>query len=72
MPVTVEGSTGRSTNGQSKATAQISTGTSTTKGIANAQYTTDGKTHNVSVGVGIQQKAGKTTSVTIFGIKFSW
>lgn len=72
LPVTVEGSTGRSTNGQSKATAQISTGTSTTKGIANAQYTTDGKTQNVSVGVGIQQKSGKTTSVTIFGIKFSW
>ncbi|MDP4252276.1 MAG: hypothetical protein Q8918_19430, partial [Bacteroidota bacterium] len=72
VPATVGGSVSKSTSGQTTATAQGSTNSGSVQGVGQAQYSTNGKQQSASVGAGGQTTAGKTTTVTIFGIKFNW
>ena len=70
--MTVSGSVGKSTDGNSTITVQGAAGTTTTKGVVKAQYSSDGKTQSVTVGGGVQQKIGKTTTTSTFSIKIGW
>lgn len=70
--VTVEGSGGQSSDGKSKASVQASVGTNDSKVFTNGSMTTSNKGSNVSLGMGVQQKTGKTTTSQSFGIIFSW
>ena len=70
--MTVSGSTATNTDGQKTVTGQAAVGTSNVKGVANTQYSTNGNQQSASVGIGGQTTTGKTTTITIFGIKISW
>ncbi len=72
VPVTVSGSVGKGTDGKSTMTLQGAAGTTNIKGVANAQYSTDGKKQSVTVGGGVQEKLGKTTNTSTIGIKIGW
>ena len=74
MPATVGVSVSQNSNGQTTATAQGTTNIpgSVAQGATQVQYSTNGKQQSVSVGVGGQATTGKTTTTTIFGIKFNW
>jgi hypothetical protein len=72
VPVAVTGSASTNTNGQTKVGIQGAVGTGNTQGVGQVQYSTKGNQQGVSVGVGVQQKAGNTTVSTIFGINFNW
>ena len=72
VPATVGGSVSGNTNGQVILTAQGSTNSGNMQGVGQAQYSTNGNQQSTSIGVGAQTTAGKTTTITIFGIKFNW
>jgi|SRR5450432_1780636 len=74
VPATVGGSVSKNSDGQATVTAQGTTNIpgSVAQGTSQVQYSTNGKQQSVSVGVGGQATTGKTTTTTIFGIKFNW
>jgi hypothetical protein len=72
VPVAVTASASTSTNGQTKVGIQGAVGTGNTQGVGQVQYSTKGNQQGVSIGVGVQQKAGSTTVSTIFGINLGW
>lgn len=71
VPVTYSGSAGISTDHQSSFTGQVAAGAGV-QGVVQGQYTKKDDKQSVSVGVGGQTTAGKTTFTGMFGIKFSW
>ncbi|ANH80062.1 hypothetical protein A8C56_02850 [Niabella ginsenosidivorans] len=72
IPMTVQGAVSTSTSGETKTTVQASVGSSTTQAVGNVQVGTNGRSQSISIGVGGQQKVGKTTFTQTFGFKFLW
>jgi len=67
LAVSAEATMSTSTSGESKATLQIGVGkSSTTQAIGCLQHGTDGTKQKTYIGIGIQQKQGKTTFTQIF------
>jgi RHS repeat-associated protein len=69
---TVEETAGRSSKGKAKATIQGSAGREDTKGFVNASMTTSDNDTKISIGVGGQQKVGKTTFTRSFGFNITF
>jgi hypothetical protein len=72
VPSTVGASVSKSTDGQNAITLQASTNTGNVQAMGQGQYTTNGKQQSISLGIGVQATAGKSTTSTISGIKLKF